>query len=47
MNPAFNKTLPEDIVKAIKDAVLVKEPGHKINLDDFEQPQRAMHAIGG
>jgi len=37
----------EDIVKAIKDAVLVKEPGHKINLDDFERPQRAMHAIGG
>jgi cyclic pyranopterin phosphate synthase len=37
----------EDIEKAIKDAVLVKEPGHKINLDDFEQPQRAMHAIGG
>jgi len=37
----------EDIVKAIEDAVLVKEPGHKINLDDFERPQRAMHAIGG
>ena len=37
----------EDIIKAIKDAVLVKEPGHKINLDDFERPQRAMHAIGG
>ena len=37
----------EEIAKAIKDAVLVKEPGHKINLDDFEQPQRAMHAIGG
>ena len=37
----------EEIVKAIKDAVLVKEPGHKINLDDFERPQRAMHAIGG
>ena len=37
----------EDIVKAIQDAVLIKEPGHKINLDDFERPQRAMHAIGG
>ena len=37
----------EDIVKAIRDAVLIKEPGHKINLDDFERPQRAMHAIGG
>lgn len=37
----------EEIIKAIKDAVLVKEPGHKINLDDFERPQRAMHAIGG
>jgi cyclic pyranopterin phosphate synthase len=41
------KASDEDIVKAIKDAVLVKEPGHKINLDDFERPQRAMHAIGG
>ena len=37
----------EDIAKAIQDAVLIKEPGHKINLDDFERPQRAMHAIGG
>ena len=37
----------EDIVKALRDAVLIKEPGHKINLDDFERPQRAMHAIGG
>ena len=37
----------EDIVKTIRDAVLVKEPGHKINLDDFERPERAMHAIGG
>ena len=36
-----------EIVKAIEGAVLVKEPGHKINLDDFERPQRAMHAIGG
>ena len=41
------KASDEDIVKAIEDAVLVKEPGHKINLDDFERPQRAMHAIGG
>ena len=37
----------EEIVKAIQGAVLIKEPGHKINLDDFERPQRAMHAIGG
>ena len=41
------KASDEDIVKAIEGAVLVKEPGHKINLDDFERPQRAMHAIGG
>ncbi len=36
-----------DITQKILDAVAVKEPGHKINLDDFERPTRAMHAIGG
>jgi len=35
------------IAEAIQQAVLVKEPGHKINLEDFKQPDRAMHAIGG
>ncbi|MEC9423059.1 MAG: GTP 3',8-cyclase MoaA, partial [Nitrospinota bacterium] len=37
----------EAIIETINQAVLVKEPGHKINLDDFERPARAMHAIGG
>jgi GTP 3',8-cyclase len=37
----------ENIVDALNQAVLMKEPGHKINLDDFERPTRAMHAIGG
>ncbi len=37
----------EDIATAIREAVRIKEPGHKINLDDFERPVRAMHAIGG
>ena len=37
----------EAIFETINQAVLVKEPGHKINLDDFERPTRAMHAIGG
>jgi cyclic pyranopterin phosphate synthase len=37
----------EDIAETIRQAVLIKEPGHKINLDDFERPDRAMHAIGG
>ena len=37
----------EDIAETIIQAVRNKEPGHKINLDDFERPQRAMHAIGG
>jgi GTP 3',8-cyclase len=37
----------ETIIETIQQAVLIKEPGHKINLDDFERPQRAMHAIGG
>lgn len=36
-----------DIKATIEHAVLIKEPGHKINLDDFERPVRAMHAIGG
>jgi len=37
----------EDIATAIQEAVRIKEPGHKINPDDFERPVRAMHAIGG
>jgi GTP 3',8-cyclase len=37
----------ESIIDALNQAVLIKEPGHKINLDDFERPTRAMHAIGG
>ena len=37
----------ENIADTIRQAVLIKEPGHKINLDDFERPDRAMHAIGG
>ena len=37
----------EEIAQKLIDAVWVKEPGHKINLDDFERPTRAMHAIGG
>ncbi|MFQ5672903.1 MAG: GTP 3',8-cyclase MoaA [Nitrospinales bacterium] len=36
-----------EISDTIRRAVQVKEPGHKINLDGFEQPRRAMHAIGG
>ena len=35
------------IAEASNQAVLVKEPGHNINLEDFERPTRAMHAIGG
>jgi cyclic pyranopterin phosphate synthase len=42
-----NGASDEDIGKAVHDAVLIKEPGHKINLDSFEQPERAMYAIGG
>ncbi len=37
----------EEIIDVIRQAVMIKEPGHKINLDDFQRPQRAMHAIGG
>ncbi|MFQ5717709.1 MAG: GTP 3',8-cyclase MoaA [Nitrospinales bacterium] len=35
------------IARTIRQAVRLKEPGHKINLESFERPQRAMHAIGG
>ncbi len=35
------------IEQRIREALVIKEPGHKINLDDFERPTRAMHAIGG
>jgi cyclic pyranopterin phosphate synthase len=37
----------DDIAGRIRQAVIHKEPGHKINLEDFERPVRAMHAIGG
>ena len=36
-----------DIEARIREALVIKEPGHKINLDSFERPARAMHAIGG
>jgi cyclic pyranopterin phosphate synthase len=42
-----NGASDEVIAEAIQQAVLIKEPGHKINLEDFKQPNRAMHAIGG
>ncbi|MFQ5449343.1 MAG: GTP 3',8-cyclase MoaA [Nitrospinaceae bacterium] len=37
----------DEIMETVYQAVLIKEPGHKINLDGFERPHRAMHAIGG
>ena len=37
----------DDIEQRIRAALVTKEPGHKINLDNFERPVRAMHAIGG
>lgn len=37
----------EAIAKLIADAVRAKEPGHMIDRADFQQPARAMHAIGG
>ena len=36
-----------EIVEIIRIAVYKKWAGHKINDPDFEQPQRAMYAIGG
>ena len=37
----------EDLAGMLAQAVLGKGPGHLINTARFEQPQRAMHAIGG
>lgn len=37
----------DEIANIIQGAVKLKEPGHKINLANFERPHRAMHAIGG
>jgi GTP 3',8-cyclase len=38
---------PKELVEIIRNAVYWKWAGHKINDPDFEQPQRAMYAIGG
>jgi cyclic pyranopterin phosphate synthase len=45
--PLRSGATDQDITEIIRQAVSVKEEGHKINMDDFEQPTRAMHAIGG
>lgn len=37
----------EDLVEFIKNAVLKKEPGHRINDPAFVQPERTMSFIGG
>ena len=45
--PLRSGATDEDIAEKIRQAVAVKEAGHKINMADFERPSRAMHAIGG
>lgn len=37
----------EDLIQIIRTAVYHKWAGHKINSNDFKQPERAMNAIGG
>jgi cyclic pyranopterin phosphate synthase len=37
----------EDLEAAIRQAVWGKEPGHRINEDDFVRPERSMSMIGG
>ncbi len=37
----------KDLASLLRDAVAHKWAGHKINDPDFEQPERAMYAIGG
>jgi len=37
----------EEIAALIRTAVTGKEPGHMINSDRFQRPDRSMHRIGG
>jgi cyclic pyranopterin phosphate synthase len=45
--PLRDGASPEDLIQIIRNAVYHKWAGHKINSDDFKQPERAMYAIGG
>jgi len=45
--PLREGAAPEQLAEMLRDAVLQKWAGHKINDPDFEQPERAMYAIGG
>jgi len=45
--PVRSGAREKEIVELIRNAVYHKWAGHKINDPDFEQPARAMYAIGG
>jgi cyclic pyranopterin phosphate synthase len=47
LGPMRSGASDEEIVERIRNAVYHKWAGHKINDPDFEQPSRAMYAIGG
>jgi cyclic pyranopterin phosphate synthase len=47
LGPLRSGAAEEEIVERIRLAVYHKWAGHKINDPDFEQPSRAMYAIGG
>lgn len=37
----------EQIIMTVRESIQAKWAGHKINAEDFVQPQRTMHSIGG
>jgi len=45
--PLRSGATPDELLNLIRNAVYSKWAGHKINHPDFEQPRRAMYAIGG
>jgi cyclic pyranopterin phosphate synthase len=47
LGPLRRGVSDQEIIDLIRDAVYHKWAGHKINDSDFEQPARAMYAIGG
>ncbi len=47
LGPLRNGVPDNEIIDLIRNAVYHKWAGHKINDADFEQPARAMYAIGG
>jgi len=47
LRPTLRAGADEDVARFLADATWTKQPGHGIDAEDFEQPQRPMSAIGG